>query len=435
MKKNVKLKKKNLIILAVVLILFECISITGLFLISDFKFNAVKIRLKEEFEKLEKDRQKKVEKEIKESYNKYVKVKDTADLYVIDNDRHVKAGTIAKDQKIELNEIKDITYKDIYFQITSLEGYYIRYYDVEKTDALDEVNNRYKRYVPFNENVETNDVTNFFDENGNLLYGFNKSFNSPIYVKYEDKYGVEFNNRLVYVKKDEVKSVNQNNNSDSGNTSGVAVLNYHFLYDDTSYEERKDCDQSICLSINDFRSHLEYIKNNNIFTPTLRELEMYLDGNIQLPKSVVITFDDGWRMEKAPGIMEEYELNGTGFLVTSWYKPFNDSKYFEYHSHSNDLHNGGQCPGGQGGGIKCLDRNVLLEDLAKSREALKNTTYFCYPFYEYNNYSIEVLQEAGYTMAFIGGNRKASPGVNKFKVPRYPVYKGTSASSIGAIIG
>ena len=163
---------------------------------------------------------------------------------------------------------------------------------------------------------------------------------------------------------------------------------------------------------------------------------LYLDGKIQLPKSVVITFDDGWRMEKAPGIMAEYQLNGTGFLVTSWYDhPLTtDNKYFEYHSHSNNLHNTGVCPGGQGGGIKCLDRNVLLEDLSKSRQILNNTTQFCYPFYEYNSYSIEVLKEAGFTMAFIGGNRKAYPGVDKFRVPRYPVYKGTSASTLASYI-
>ena len=46
-----------------------------------------------------------------------------------------------------------------------------------------------------------------------------------------------------------------------------------------------------------FATHLDYIKDNHIFTPTLSEFEMYLDQKIQLPKSVVITIDDGWRSE------------------------------------------------------------------------------------------------------------------------------------------
>ena len=69
---------------------------------------------------------------------------------------------------------------------------------------------------------------------------------------------------------------------------------------------------------------------------------------------------------------------------------------------------------------------------------LNNTTYFCYPFYEYNDYSIEVLKEAGFTMAFGGygeaGNYKVKPGINKFKLPRYVIYNYTTASTLASYI-
>ena len=187
-------------------------------------------------------------------------------------------------------------------------------------------------------------------------------------------------------------------------------------------------------------NNLDYIKDNNIFTPTMEELEMYIDGYIQLPKSVVLTIDDGWRAAVGSSIMTEYEINATVFLMSKYYDPNKyKNEYIEVHSHGYDIHNPGICPGGQGGAIKCMEKSKLLEDLQMSRDKLDNTTIFCYPFYEYNDYSIEVLKEAGFTMAFGGygeaGQYKVSPGINKFKLPRYIIYNTTSANQIKNYIG
>ena len=169
----------------------------------------------------------------------------------------------------------------------------------------------------------------------------------------------------------------------------------------------------------------------------MKEFEMYLDKKINLPKSVLLTIDDGWRTSIAEEILEKNEVNATIFLITSWFEDIffiNNYKYIEYHSHGDNLHNQGICPGGQGGAIKCLEKNKLQADLKLSREKLKGTTVFCYPFYEYNNYSIENLKEAGFTMAFALGYQKASPGVDKYKIPRYVIYNNTSASLIASYI-
>ena len=67
----------------------------------------------------------------------------------------------------------------------------------------------------------------------------------------------------------------------------------------------------------------------------------------------------------------------------------------------------------------------LLADLKTSREKLDGSTVFCYPFYEYNEYSIKVLKEAGFTMAFAGekagGKTKVIPGIDKFRLPRWVI--------------
>ena len=211
--------------------------------------------------------------------------------------------------------------------------------------------------------------------------------------------------------------------SEEGNATSIAVLNYHFFYDSDKAEERKDCNQSICHSIKLFTNHLNYIKENNIFTPTMEEYELWINKQIQLPKSVLITIDDGWRMEQGIDLLEKYQLNGTVFLITSWFKNeikfLHDYKYIEFHSHGDNLHNQGECPGGQGGAIKCWEKSKLLSDLKLSREKLEGTTVFCYPFYEYNSYSISVLKEAGFTLAFAGGHARSSQNSNHYAIPRY----------------
>ena len=100
--------------------------------------------------------------------------------------------------------------------------------------------------------------------------------------------------------------------------------------------------------------------------------------------------------------------------------------------HGHNLHNGGDCPGGQGGAIKCFPREKLLEDLRESSKELGGSKYFCYPFYEYNSYSISVLKEAGYTMAFAGeyGDMLTKVGMNKYIIPRFVIMTHTTIKDI-----
>lgn len=363
-------------------------------------------------------------KEINNHYNKFVKTNKETKLY---NENNEEVGTVGKDVELSLNK-ENISEDTKYFKVITFDdSYYIKYQDVDKIDKLSEVSDRYKNYIVFNENIVTNDKTLFYDDNDNLIYSFNKSYNLPIIIKDTDKYGVEFNNRLLYVKKDDVKEINKNNNTDKKNSSGIPVLNYHF-----AYEEDNPCYEEICHSSKQIKEHFSYIKDNNFFTPTMNELEMYIDKKVQLPqKSVVITFDDGTRADVAKKYVDEYKINATLFLITSWFnKEQFESEYFEVHSHGDNIHNGGLCSGGQGGEIKCMEHDKLLTDLKTSRDKLNGSTVFCYPFYEYNDYSIKVLKEAGFTMAFAGeragGKIKVTPGIDKFRLPRWVIVNYTT---------
>lgn len=370
-------------------------------------------------------------KEIEKHYNEFVKTNKDSILY---NDKEEEVGKIGKDVELTLNNI-NIDKDTKYFSIKDIDGYYIKYIDVDKIDKLTDIDQRYKEYIPFNQNIVTNDITNFYDESGNLIYSLKKEFSLPIIIKDTDKYGVEYNNRLLYVNKDDIKEVVDNHNTDKNNSSGIAVLNYHAFYDENDDEARANCNTSICHSKKQFRSHLELIKKMNMLTLKMKEVEMYVDGKVRLPKSVLITIDDGYKAEDGIATLEEYQMYATLFLVTSIYDPKNFiSDYVELHSHSDNLHKTGDCPTGQGGGIQCLDEKTIQEDLKKSREKLNNTTYFCYPFYEYNEYSIKMLKEAGFTMAFIGESTRSDNlvhvGSDKFRLRRFVITNITTINGL-----
>jgi peptidoglycan/xylan/chitin deacetylase (PgdA/CDA1 family) len=137
--------------------------------------------------------------------------------------------------------------------------------------------------------------------------------------------------------------------------------------------------------------------------------------------------------KKSIELLEKYDVTATLFLVTSWIKPDklkSDKLYLESHSHN--MHNQYECKGygSQGGGILCLDREYVLNDLKTSQEILGGSTYFAYPFFDFSDRAISLLKEAGFKMAFIGQyDTDGYSYPNKtdlFKVRRKTIFSDTS---------
>ena len=436
-KKDKDIKKKNIkviIIISIFMIIFALLLIIGIINKKEKEYQyQLKLEQEKETQRLEKIAN------IKNHYGLYVKSDKEAILY---NDAEQEIGKIGSNVELSLEDIEP-TENTKYFNISNFDKeYYISYEDVFPIDELSEIDKRYQEYIVFNENIITTDITTFYDENDNLIYEFNKSFNLPIIIKEDNKYGVEYNGRLLYVLKDEVVETKYNYNTDKHNSSGVGVLNYHAFYDKNNAEERAGCTTIICHSTEQFKTHLDYFKEHNILTLKMKELEMYIDGKIQLPKSVLITIDDGVKEEHAIEMLTEYQMYGTIFLITSWVSDISNyhiTEYIELHSHTHNMHNVGDCPTGQGGGIQCLSEEYIQDDLKKSRDVLNGTTYFCYPFYEYNDYSTKMLKQAGFTMAFIGenwyGDNLVHTGANKFKLNRFVITTYTTLSDFDDYFG
>lgn len=363
--------------------------------------------------------------------SEYVTTKSEVLLFLERDNKMIESGIIGVGEWLHILEDKNN-----YYKVVNIEGeYYVKGDNLVDSGEDIRYDDRYKEYIVFNESVVTKNKTILYDDNGKLVYSFNKGMVFPIIIKDSKKYGVEFGSRLLYIKSEDVEVI-EADNTDKGNTKGIGVLNYHFFYDESIVDERKDCNQVICTSKLQFKSHLDYIRDNGFMTLTMEELEWYIDGKVRLPKSVVITIDDGWRAELGIKLLTEYKFNATLFVVTNWYDPNNYlNEYIEVHSHSHNMHNVGDCNVGQGGGIQCLDEEFVLNDLKTSSDKLNGSNVFCYPFYEYNDYSIEMLKKAGYRMAFAGevngSDNLVKVGSDKYRLPRFVVVNYTSMTDFG----
>lgn len=214
--------------------------------------------------------------------------------------------------------------------------------------------------------------------------------------------------------------------------TSIAVLNYHFFYDPANKESGSDGN---FMSVQNFEEQLKYLKDNDYKTLTMDEFRKWMYGEIELPaRSVLLTVDDGAKGtgkhngNKLIPLLEKYQAHATLFLITGWWDISNySSPYLDIESHSHDLHHENVCAGvSRGAKILCISDEEVLNDLKTSISVTGSNNAFCYPFYVYNAHTIELVQEAGFKLAFVGGDYKATRSTNKYKVPRYHVYKNTS---------
>lgn len=359
---------------------------------------------------------------VKDNYHEIIKT--NGDVIIYDK-KNKEIGKIKKSTVVALDGIKKDKYK------IKNTNYYINYKHTEKSDKFEATRHSeydtYKNYIPYNINVITNDNYKLY-YGSDIAYEFNESSEYTIIIKLSDKYGIEFNERLFYINKEDIKEEKEASNTTAEIASKVAVLNYHYTVNREA-GELNECLQTICMEDTQVEEEIKYLSDNEYYTPSMRDTYLYLTGAIRLPKkSTVITIDDGWYVYRMIPILEKYQKTGTLFLIGSLLPPeAYNSPYLELHSHTWNMHNIGDCSGAYfGGAILCWPDDKILADLKQSRDSLNGSTVFCYPFYEFNNRSIELLKQAGFEMAFAGGERSAVPGEDIFRVPRYVMFNHTT---------
>ena len=327
-------------------------------------------------------------------YNKYVKTTKESILYDLD---HKQIGKINKDIELELDNY-NIHNGKLYFKIKKLNYYILFDNNIDKINNVT-TNDRYKRYIPFNQNVITKGKTTLYNDKG-YVYQINQGINTPLIIKDKNKYYVSYNNNLYYVKKSE-SSLKDKKNTNEKTRTNIRTFTYHAVF-----KPGEECqNKAICHPYKQFNSHMKYLADNNYLTLTMEELEMFLDKKINIPiKTVVITLDDGNLAKNAIEVLDKYKLYATYFIITGKYNSYKlKSNYVKFESHTDKLHNNYKCPGGeQGGQLLCEKEEVVLKDLKTSQQKLGGSHYLSYPFFDWNERAIKLLKQSGFRLAFIG---------------------------------
>ena len=376
-------------------------------------------------EKKEKDIIEKIA-EIKSHYSTFVNVDTKANLYTKNNGNYDIVGSIYENNVIELSDIK-VDENTQYFNIKNTD-YYIKYEDVSKSVNKDDHSKRYEKYIPFNKNIVTKEGFVLYDDT-NKFISFNKEMEFPIIINdYDNKYYVEYDNRLLSIKKEDVQKVIDSKNTDKKNQSYITTLAYHRVYD----KDEKCTDPYVCIKKESFDKEMKYLSDNNYLTLTMDEMYMYLNGNLQVEKAVAITLDDGYLYKSAEDVLEKYNLNATMFVISNHFSditPFKNLKNIDIQSHTHHMHRNYVCPGGnQGGAILCASKDEIISDLKTSIEKLEvEPIALAFPFYDYNQNAINALKEVGFKMSFIGRGGvmgKSFPKkTNLYKIPRMTVWE------------
>ncbi|AGX06338.1 hypothetical protein B14911_04109 [Bacillus sp. NRRL B-14911] len=232
----------------------------------------------------------------------------------------------------------------------------------------------------------------------------------------------------------------------------VPVLSYHHIV------SREDLSEShyikgklnpMVVLKEDFEKQMAYLKEKGYTSLTLSELYDFLARKKDVPaKSVVITFDDGYKdnyVEAYP-ILKKYNFTAVSFIITGYvtsklhpYVP-EEIQYlslheiergcdvFDYQSHTYNLHQREKNRFNQDASfLLTKEADQIEKDLRTSIRQLEGRKKaFAYPYGEYTPNTINSLINLGFRMAFTVEKKAAERGDRIYEIPRLPVVAETT---------
>ncbi len=191
------------------------------------------------------------------------------------------------------------------------------------------------------------------------------------------------------------------------------------------FEENKY--PSTNIKIEDFKNHLDIIKNSNFNFISYKDFLTSINSNSN-EKKILLTIDDGFSSfyENAWPILKKREIPFIIFINTetigsSGYMNWSEIKEilkFDFVHVGNHSHSHGYL----------VDKSdaEIEEDLKKSIKIFKDklnyeTKFFAYPFGEYKNSYIEIVKKLGFDYGFGQHSGVMDKTKNKFELPRFPI--------------
>ena len=303
--------------------------------------------------------------------------------------------------------------------------FYVNYDQIEIVTELpnaEPIELDFSRYLAFEQMIAQDETVRFYHLDHTFAFRLNQiDTDIYIYMQNEAHFYVSYLDTSFLVAKDEITLVDNPNALPE--TTHIPVLMYHFF---CNLAEEVECRDNNWIERDHFEDHMAYLRDNDFTTLKMIDIERFLNGSIRLPEqSVAITIDDAHPtlFEYAYPILVEYDQIATTFAITHHNRDWEMlllSDHLELHSHSHDMHRG-HCDTGRGGLMQCIDFEEGIADLLLSRSLLNDTTVFCYPFGDYNEHTIAMLEEAGFTLAFTTQNGVVTRESTPLLLPRVRV--------------
>ncbi len=238
---------------------------------------------------------KKEVKNIKTSYNQYIKIKKDTNIY----DKNNKVlGKIYKNTELELVKLNKITTKNKNFQVKDT-NYYIYYKDTKKIKNInkDKQNNN---YIVLNKNIKTNKKVTLYKNNQKVIT-LNNGINLPIQYISNNTYYVYYLNKLLEVKKsNKIKEINHENTKENS-TNQISILLYDTINNTCTNNEN-------CTTTETFKNQINKLLENNYYTITNEEYENYLNNNLRLKNKALLILTNN-ESDTTKNISKELNIN------------------------------------------------------------------------------------------------------------------------------
>lgn len=234
-------------------------------------------------------------KNIKTSYNQYIKIKKDTNIY----DKNNKVlGKIYKNTELELVKLNKITTKNKNFQIKDT-NYYIYYKDTKKIKNInnDKQNNN---YIVLNKNIKTSKKVTLYKNNKKVIT-LNNGINLPIQYISNNNYYVYYLNKLLEVKKsNKIKEINHENTKENS-TNQISILLYDTINNTCTNNEN-------CTTTETFKNQINKLLENNYYTITNEEYENYLNNNLRLKNKALLILTNN-ESDTTKNISKELNIN------------------------------------------------------------------------------------------------------------------------------
>ncbi len=204
---------------------------------------------------------KKEVKNIKASYNQYIKIKKDTNIY----DKNKKViGKVYKGTELELEKLNKITANNKNLKVKNC-NYYIYYKDNKKVITI------------------------------------NNDINLPIQYINDNKYYVYYLNKLLEVKKsNKIKEIDHENTKENS-TSHISILLYDTINDTCTNNEN-------CTSTESIKNQINKLLENGYYSITTNEYENYLNNNLRLKDKAILILTNN-ESDTTKNISEELNVN------------------------------------------------------------------------------------------------------------------------------